>query len=125
MGRRCNGEELMQKRVVILGGGTAGWIVAARLAAEGLAVNGQPVSVTLIESADVPTIGVGEGTWPSMRTTLERIGISEQEFLSVCQASFKQGSRFTNWRSGTGESYDHRSEERRVGKECIYRRTRE
>lgn len=97
----------MQKRVVILGGGTAGWIVAARLAAEGLAVNGQPVTVTLIESADVPTIGVGEGTWPSMRTTLERIGISEHEFLSVCQASFKQGSRFTNWRSGTGESYDH------------------
>jgi flavin-dependent dehydrogenase len=97
----------MQKRVIILGGGTAGWIVAARLAAEGLSVDGLPLAITLIESADIPTIGVGEGTWPSMRTTLERIGISEKEFLNACQATFKQGSRFVNWRSGNGESYDH------------------
>lgn len=97
----------MQKRVVILGGGTAGWIVAARLAAEGLSVDGQPVAITLIESSDVPTIGVGEGTWPSMRSTLEKIGIPEKEFLHVCLAAFKQGSRFVNWCKGQGEAYDH------------------
>lgn len=97
----------MQKRIVILGGGTAGWIVAARLAAERLYIDGHPVSITLIESADVPTIGVGEGTWPSMRTTLERIGLPEKEFLQTCHASFKQGSRFINWRKGNGEIYDH------------------
>lgn len=97
----------MQRNIVILGGGTAGWIMAARLAAEGLLIDNEPMSVTLVESSDVPTIGVGEGTWPSMRGTLEKIGIQESEFLLYCQASFKQGSRFVSWREGRGESYDH------------------
>ena len=44
-----------------------------------------------------PPLVVGEGTWPSMRTTLQNIGISETEFLLSCDASFKQGSRFFNW----------------------------
>lgn len=97
----------MQKNIVILGGGTAGWITAARLAAEGILIDNEPVSITLIESSDVPTIGVGEGTWPSMRATLEKIGINESEFLHFCQATFKQGSRFINWRSESKEYYDH------------------
>lgn len=109
----------MQKNIVILGGGTAGWIMAARLAAERLMIDAVPVAITLVESSDVPTIGVGEGTWPSMRGTLEKIGIREAEFLQFCQATFKQGSRFINWRTGatdntgnthnTGntDSYDH------------------
>ena len=97
----------MQKNIVILGGGTAGWIMAARIAAERLSIDAVPVGITLVESSDVPTIGVGEGTWPSMRGTLEKIGIRESEFLQFCQATFKQGSRFINWRAGIGESYDH------------------
>lgn len=97
----------MQKNIVILGGGTAGWIMAARLAAERLSIDASPVVITLVESSDVPTIGVGEGTWPSMRGTLEKIGIPENEFLQFCQAAFKQGSRFISWRAGNGESYDH------------------
>ena len=97
----------MQKKIIILGGGTAGWIMAARLAAEGLLINNEPVAITLVESSDVPTIGVGEGTWPSMRMTLEKIGIKERDFLQFCQATFKQGSRFINWRSGNNEYYDH------------------
>ncbi len=97
----------MQKKIVILGGGTAGWIMAARLAAERLHIDSVPVSITLLESSDIPTIGVGEGTWPSMRGTLEKIGIRESEFLQFCQATFKQGSRFINWRAGIDESYDH------------------
>lgn len=97
----------MQRKIVILGGGTAGWIVAARLAAERMSIDSIPVDVTLVESSDVPPIGVGEGTWPSMRDTLEKIGIKESEFLEYCQASFKQGSRFVNWRLGNDESYDH------------------
>ncbi len=94
--------------VVIVGGGTAGWLAACRLAAS-VAPSAQPfIRVTLIESPDVPTIGVGEGTWPTMRHTLERIGISETEFLLACDASFKQGSAFKGWRTGEpGDVYYH------------------
>ena len=66
-------------KIVVLGGGTAGWLSAALLAAE------HPhLSVTLVESASVPILGVGEGTWPSMRNTLQRIGIKEIDFITQC-----------------------------------------
>jgi len=86
-------------RVVIVGGGTAGWLSACLLAAS--ADPAAAIEVTLVESPDVPTIGVGEGTWPTMRGTLARIGIGEAEFLLACDASFKQGSRFDGWRDGS------------------------
>ncbi|MGZ9898683.1 tryptophan halogenase family protein [Shewanella gaetbuli] len=90
--------------IVIIGGGTAGWITAGILAAEHNADNGQlapkpKLNITLIESPDVATIGVGEGTWPSMRSTLQKIGISETEFMLKCDASFKQGSCFNQWQT--------------------------
>ncbi|MEI9903891.1 MAG: tryptophan 7-halogenase [Asticcacaulis sp.] len=68
--------------IVIVGGGTAGWLAACVLAASVNPGAQSRVSITLIESPDVPTIGVGEGTWPTIRGTLERIGIAETEFLS-------------------------------------------
>lgn len=89
--------------VVIVGGGTAGWLAAATLAARlpGL-------SVTLVEAPDIATVGVGEGAWPTMRETLRAIGIAESEFLAECSASFKQGSRFDGWVTGAaGDSYLH------------------
>ncbi|ALE17732.1 tryptophan halogenase, putative [Altererythrobacter epoxidivorans] len=82
-------------RTVILGGGTAGWLAACFLA-----VRRPELSITLVEAPDIPTIGVGEGTWPTMRGTLEAIGIEESEFLARCDASFKQGSRFDGWVDG-------------------------
>lgn len=94
------------KRVVIVGGGTAGWLVAASLAAH-FDTSDSGLSVTLVESDTLGTIGVGEGTWPSMRTTLNKIGISETEFVRKCGASFKQGSQFRGWRDGQRESYYH------------------
>ncbi|MCU6453761.1 tryptophan 7-halogenase [Sphingomonas sp. A2-49] len=95
-------------RVVVVGGGTAGWLAACLIAARGPAAAGRPIAVTLVESPDVPTIGVGEGTWPTMRRTLERIGIDEADFLLACDAAFKQGSRFEGWRTGAGDDgYDH------------------
>jgi flavin-dependent dehydrogenase len=91
------------EHVVVVGGGSAGWLTAAVLAAE------HPrLSVTLVESPGVPPIGVGEGTWPSMRETLQRIGVSEAAFFRECDAAFKQGSRFDRWVDGRdGDVYFH------------------
>jgi hypothetical protein len=64
--------------------------------------------ITLVESPDIATIGVGEGTWPTMRETLATIGIDEEEFLVACEGSFKQGSRFDGWVTGQpNDSYLH------------------
>ncbi len=90
------------ERVVIVGGGTAGWLAASLLAASRHGVS-ERLSVTLIEAPDIPTIGVGEGTWPTMRDTLARIGIGEAEFLTACDGSFKQGSRFEGWVTGAAD----------------------
>lgn len=92
--------EIMVKHIVIVGGGAAGWLTAGILAAEFHQSNERSVAVTLVESPDVNTIGVGEGTWPTMRTTLKKIGISEAEFIKECSASFKQGSKFVGWKTG-------------------------
>jgi len=95
------------ERIVIVGGGTAGWLAASRLASSRRAKAGR-LSVTLIEAPDIPTIGVGEGTWPTMRATLAAIGIGEAEFLAACDGSFKQGSRFDRWVTGAeGDRYLH------------------
>ena len=93
-------------KVVIVGGGTAGWLTAGVLAARYQAGE-HGVEVVLIESPDVATIGVGEGTWPSMRATLQSIGVSETAFIRECDASFKQGSCFQGWRNGGVDRYYH------------------
>lgn len=95
------------REIVVAGGGTAGWLSACLIAATAAAAKA-PLTVTLVESPDVPTIGVGEGTWPTMRSTLKRIGIDEAEFLVACDATFKQGSRFDGWVTGAaGDRYHH------------------
>lgn len=95
------------ERIAIVGGGTAGWLSACFLSARKQQFGCEP-SITLIESPNIPTVGVGEGTWPTMRDTLATIGIDEAEFLRDCEASFKQGSRFDGWVDGTpDDSYLH------------------
>ena len=100
---KAGGEAGRIARIVIVGGGTAGWLAACRIAAAARPDAARPIEVTLIESPEVATIGVGEGTWPTMRATLERIGIGEAEFLLACDASFKHGSRFVGWATGLAD----------------------
>ncbi|HEY9105069.1 MAG TPA: tryptophan 7-halogenase, partial [Roseateles sp.] len=96
------------RRIVVLGGGSAGWLTAATLAAELAGEGPDALRITLIESPDVPSIGVGEGTWPTMRATLQRIGLSEVDLIRECDAAFKQGSRFDGWlHGGEGDRYYH------------------
>jgi tryptophan halogenase len=83
------------KRIAIVGGGNAGWLAANHL---GLELFRDPeVEITLIESKDIPVIGVGEGTIPSIRNSLKNFGISESELLLKCDATFKTGIKFSNW----------------------------
>ncbi|MDE1146181.1 MAG: tryptophan 7-halogenase [Azospirillaceae bacterium] len=90
------------KNVLIVGGGTAGWLTAAYLART-LAIS-QPggARITLVESADIGILGVGEGTFPHIQRTLSRIGIDESVFLREAEATFKQGIRFDHWQHAPG-----------------------
>jgi glycine/D-amino acid oxidase-like deaminating enzyme len=93
--------------VVVVGGGSAGWLTACRLAAQSIS-RGSKLNVSLVESANVPSVGVGEGTWPTMRNTLRKIGIDETTFIRSCDATLKQGARFVGWTDGSAnDAYYH------------------
>jgi hypothetical protein len=89
------------KTVVILGGGTAGWMTAAYL---GKALQGN-VSITVLESPTVGKIGVGEATVPNLqRVFFDYLGLAEDEWMRECNAAFKTAVKFVNWRTpGDGE----------------------
>jgi tryptophan halogenase len=96
------------RSIIIVGGGTAGWITAGILAARFPQRGAQGMAITLIEARGLPPIGVGEGTWPTIRSTLKQIGVSETDFLRECNASFKQGTEFSQWvDGGTRDTYYH------------------
>ncbi|MEW6990205.1 tryptophan halogenase family protein [Colwelliaceae bacterium 6441] len=97
--------------ILIIGGGTAGWLSAAILAKNLNSKDPEGINVTVVESPDIPIVGVGEGTWPNLRATLHKIGVSETDFIRECDATFKQGAEFINWvktpSSNQKESYYH------------------
>src|SRR5262249_45534403 len=96
-------EKTSIKRILIVGGGTAGWITAAYLARTLGAQAPGGVRITLVESADIGILGVGEGTFPTIRQTLRRIGVDEARLLRECSATFKQGAKFVHWRYAPGQ----------------------
>jgi tryptophan halogenase len=90
------------KRVVIAGGGTAGWLAAAALSHQ----LGKILDITLIESEEIGTIGVGEATIPPIRVFHKLLQIDEQEFMRATAATFKLGISFENW-GQQGDRYIH------------------
>lgn len=94
--------------IVIVGGGTSGWLSAAYLARRLGTNRPDGVKITLVEASDIPTVGVGEGTFPSLRTTMATIGVDEAEFMRESACSFKQGIKFIDWAAapkGAGHSH--------------------
>jgi flavin-dependent dehydrogenase len=93
------------ERVTIVGGGTAGWLTALILNAHlNKHVTRGAIKITLIESPNVPTIGVGESTIQNIKNTLKSIGIDEAEFMLRCNASFKLGVNFIDWSRADGSA---------------------
>ena len=95
------------RKILIVGGGSAGWMTAAHLNAA-LNRDGREVAdISLIESPDVPRIGVGEATVVYIRHFLSVVGIDEQEFLRQVDGTFKQAIKYVNWLDNKGEYYYH------------------
>lgn len=92
----------VKTKVVVAGGGTAGWLTAYSLVTR----LGKVLDITLVESDQIGTVGVGEATIPTMRSFHRLVGIDEQEFMAATQATFKLGIQFDNW-AQQGDSYFH------------------
>ena len=98
---------MAKRRILIVGGGTAGWLTAAYLARFFDLPRNPRLSITLLASDEIGSIGVGEGAFPTIRNTLQFIGIEESEFVRGASATFKQGIRFDDWLRTPSSAQSH------------------
>ena len=108
------------KNVVVLGGGSSGWMSACYIQRILAQLNLADASVTLIESKDIGIIGVGEATLNDLKRTLQFLGIEERAFMLSSHATFKNGIKFVNWRDDPAKvgrhHYYHPFEDTPIGK---------
>lgn len=98
----------MLNRVVIVGGGTAGWMTASYFKA----AFGERIDITLVESGSVGAVGVGEATFSDIRHFFEFLGLKEKDWMPACNATYKLAVRFENWRQ-PGHYFYHPFEQMR------------
>ncbi len=91
------------EKVLIVGGGTSGWMTAAALAHF---LKNKGCAITLVESEAIGTVGVGEATLPHLRFFNQTLGINEAEFMAATNATYKMGIEFSNW-GQLGDAYIH------------------
>ncbi len=90
----------MAQKVVIAGGGTAGWMAASHLK------KALPdLDITLIESSNIKTVGVGEATFSTVKLFFDFLGLDESEWMPSCNASYKLAIKFVNWRAAGGHFF--------------------
>jgi len=91
------------KKMIIVGGGTSGWMAAAALSHSDTF---KQWSITVVESENIGTIGVGEGSTPYLRRFMAKLGFDEKRWMQQCDATYKTGIKFTHW-NGDGKDYFH------------------
>jgi tryptophan 6-halogenase len=91
----------MRKRIVIVGGGSSGWMTASYLAK----ALGDAATITLVESANVGTIGVGEATFSTVKLFFDFLGLQEHDWMPHCSGAYKLAIRFVDWSQAKGHFY--------------------
>ncbi|WP_095498521.1 tryptophan halogenase family protein [Paraferrimonas haliotis] len=81
------------KKLIVLGGGTAGWMAVSLLRAR----LPKSIDISIIDSSTLPSIGVGEGSTPILKTLFDNLGVSESEWMPKCNATYKLGIQFEHW----------------------------